>query len=178
MRNRYYHQSNNSRLYFYVTITISSALIFLFCIIGWVFHAINFEINCTGHLKRAADANTIEIAQQELETSLKYLEDRKLTTGSTYMLYNTPACDIEFWYNNLKASLGELQLCSKEASQLEKSNVLMKLRETLLDAGEKGTSITHPPYISIYPNVVLYHIVILLSLVCTIIFGYFLLEEM
>jgi hypothetical protein len=37
-------------------------------------------------------------------------------------------------------------------SQLEKSNVLMKVRESLTDAEEGGTSLTIPQGISRYPN--------------------------
>lgn len=39
------------------------------------------------------------------------------------------------------------------ATQLERSNLLMKLRETLLDQGENGKIVvTFPEGISIYPN--------------------------
>ena len=59
--------------------------------------------------------------------------------------------DVGFWYQNLKASLGELDQVSLTASQLEKSNLLIKLRETLLDQGKEGISITSPDGISRFP---------------------------
>ncbi len=51
---------------------------------------------------------------------------------------------------NLKASVEELKTLNS-TSALEKTNVLMKLRETLLDSGEK-TKVTVPPGLVVYPN--------------------------
>ena len=112
--------------------------------------AVQFDQNAEGHLKRAADANTIELAQQELDTTLKYLEENNLTSGYTSILYNTPDEDIAFWYTNLKSSLKKLSGVSSQASELEKTNVLIKLQETLLDQGRE-TRVTVPAGISIYP---------------------------
>ena len=115
------------------------------------YNAITFNQDISGHLKRAADANTIELATKEMETALGSIEQRGLTSGYTSILYKTPDEDINFWYSNLSDSLSELKTVNPNASQLEKSNVLMKLRETLLDSGEKSTSITCPSGISVYP---------------------------
>ena len=65
---------------------------------------ISFDRNCTGYLKRAADANTIPMASKELGMAIKYLDDHNLTKGYTSIFYTTPDEDIEFFYNNLKAS--------------------------------------------------------------------------
>jgi hypothetical protein len=113
--------------------------------------AIQFDRNCGGYLKRAADANTVELAKKQLKISLDYIEREGLTSGYTSILYRTPDEDIGFWYTNIKSSLTELEQMNPNATQLERSNLLMKLRETLLDEG-KETSITVPPGISIYPN--------------------------
>lgn len=117
-----------------------------------IYNGIVFDINCEGYLKRAADANTVEIAHKQLRVALDYIEKNKLTEGYTSIIYKTPDEDISFWYGNLNASLGELENISPRASQLEKSNLLMKLRETLLDNDQKGISVTLPMGISIYPN--------------------------
>ena len=131
-------------------------LLFFFCVIGWGIarftNYINFEIHCGGHLKRAADANTVDLALQELKTATTYTEQNNLTKGSTHLLFPTPDKDVGFWYKNLKASEKELELISPQTTQLEKTNLLMKLRETLLDQGEKGTSVTAPQGISIFPD--------------------------
>jgi hypothetical protein len=71
----------------------------------------------------------------------------------------------------LKASLNELNTIPENAQQLEKSNVLMKLRETLLDNTSDGTEVTCPAGISIYPNNTAYMIWCALSLIITIVSG-------
>lgn len=108
---------------------------------------IQFNRNCEGYLKRAADANTIELAQVELGKAVKYLEDNSLTEGFTSVLYRTPDEDVGFWYTNLKSALTELQTMSQDASDLEKSNMLLKLRESLMD----NNVITMPKGMAVYP---------------------------
>lgn len=112
---------------------------------------ITFGIDCEGHIKRAADANTVELATQEMRTVVSYLESHGMTSGYTSVVYRTPDEDVGFWYQNLKSSLDELEMVSPQATQLEKSNLLMKLRETLLDEGQT-VSVTSPGGISIFPN--------------------------
>ena len=115
--------------------------------------AVVFEQGCGGHLMLAANANTIELAKEQLSIAINFLNANQMTEGYTSLIYNTPDEDVGFWYKNLKASLKELKEVSPEATQLEKSNVLMKLRETLIDhAGNKGDEVTTPSGISIFPN--------------------------
>jgi len=118
-----------------------------------IYNAVVYDIDCGGHIKRAADANTVELATQEMKTVVNYLEAKGMTNGYTSVLYRTPDADIGFWYQNLKASLGELEKVTPQTTQLERSNILIKLRETLLD---QGVSVTNPGGISIYPNNVAY----------------------
>lgn len=115
-----------------------------------------FEINAEGHLKRAADANTIELAKKEMDVVVKYLEANHMTDGYTSILYRTPDADVGFWYSNLSSALGELNGIEPHATQLEKTNVLMKLRETLIDHKESGVAVTVPEGISVFPNNVLF----------------------
>lgn len=126
-------------------------------LLGWsgarIVEAYQFDKSAGGHLKRAANANTIELAEQELNTALTYIEENNLTEGSPYVLFDTPDKDIGYWYNNLSSSLEELEKVDSSATQLEKTNLLMKLRETLTSQdGENGTSVITPPGISVYPN--------------------------
>ena len=119
--------------------------------------------NVSGFLKRAADANTIELANQELTKALDYLEANNLTSGYTSIIWQTPDEDIEFWYKNLKASQNELQkLVSNSA--VERTNVLIKLRETLLDVGEK-TKVTVPKGLAVYPNNTLWAILLIIGMI-------------
>lgn len=111
---------------------------------------IQFDRQCTDYLKRAADSNTIELAQNNLDEAIKYMEANNLTSGYTSILYQTPDEDVGFWYNNLKQSQIELAKCSPDATQLEKTNILMKLRETILDDGTRLV-ITEPSGISRFP---------------------------
>lgn len=123
--------------------------------LGWasvtIYQSVVFDIDCGGRIKRAADANTIELASKEMGVVVSYIEKRGLTEGYTSILYNTPNEDVGFWYLNLKASLNELQGVGTDVSRLEKTNILMKLRETLLDTGE-SVKVTLPLGISRFPH--------------------------
>ena len=118
---------------------------------GAIINAIQFEANCTSYLKMAADANDVKIANKHLTSAIDYLEKNNLTSGNTKVFIYKPTCDIGLWYENLKSAQEQLnEVCAKEdLTELEESNMLMKLRETLLDG--EGT-VTHPSMISFYPN--------------------------
>ena len=58
---------------------------------------------------------------------------------------------------------------SPNASQLEKSNVLMKLRETLIDNGENGDNLTVPDGLSRYPNNLMWGTILMLGIILTFI---------
>jgi hypothetical protein len=122
-----------------------------------------FERGAEGYLKRAADANSVELARNELDIALKYVEAEGLKNGYTSVFYRTPDEDVGFWYRNLKTSQAELLSIPATATPLEKSNMLMKLRETLLDSGEKSVHVTLPSGVSVFPNNVAYAIWITIS---------------
>lgn len=145
-----------------IFLTIACCL-FLFVSGAFIVKIIQYNQNCGGYLKRASNANTIELAAGELSLAIKYMEDNNLTSGYTSVLWKTPNEDIGFWYNNVKTSLAELQALSDTASPLEKSNMLIKLRETLTDAGKDGSYVTDPNGISRYPNNVLWGILMWFS---------------
>ena len=124
-------------------------------LVGAWLQGISFEQNCRGYLKRAADANTVVRARDELEKAIKFMDSNDLTKGSTHIFYVTPDCDVEYWYGNIKDSYDELVEFPSDADHLTTSNQLMKLRETLLDdaGGEQGgVEVTCPPRIEFYPN--------------------------
>lgn len=135
-----------------LTVAAFVAVVFLgWCTVRSV-KAINFKQDCGGYLARAANANTVELAIRELARALEYIERNDLTEGYTSVIYRTPDEDIGYWHDNLIASLTELQEIKPDASSLERSNVLMKLRETLMDQGGQGDHLTIPEGISVYPN--------------------------
>jgi hypothetical protein len=130
------------------TIGILVLLIFDICF------TYGFNMGCEQYLKRAADANTVELAEENLEVALAYIERKELTNGVVSIFLSQPKNDIGYWYRNLKSSMDELNKVTEETTQLERSNVLMKLRETLTDisGGDGGgTTITHPSGIEVYP---------------------------
>lgn len=141
--------------------------------------SINLKQNCTGYLGRASNANTVETAEKELSKAIKYLEVNNLTKGYTSVLWQTPDEDIEFWYNNLKESQQELLKVTDKTSSLEKSNILLKLRETLIDnEGKQGDSITVPGGLSRYPNNGFFGTLLLFFLLATIVSWVILLIEL
>ena len=113
-----------------------------------IIKTIDMNAECIGYLEMVADANSVDLAEKHLSKAIEYLEENNLKYGSTGIIFHTPGNNIEFWYENLKSAQIQLQEFESE-SELEESNILMKLRETLLD--EAG-DVTHPNMISFYPN--------------------------
>ena len=124
---------------------------------------IQFDQQCAGYIKQAADANTVELALERLNMAIEYIEANNLTSGYTSVMWRTENENIGFWYNNLKACQQELQAGLNE-SPLEKTNLLLKIRESLIDNHDGGITLTIPDGISRYPDNLLYGICGLLSL--------------
>lgn len=123
----------------------------LICPTITIVKSIQFNQNCKGYLKQTADANSVGLALDKLNKAINYVEANNLTSGYTSIIYRTEDENIEFWYNNLLTCKQELTECV-ESSQFEKTNVLMKVRESLVDQSEEGTVVTYPPGLSRYPN--------------------------
>ncbi|MEK7509744.1 MAG: hypothetical protein AAB605_03450 [Patescibacteria group bacterium] len=87
-------------------------------------------------------------------------------------LYRTPDEDVGFWYRNLSSSLNELKSIPADAAPLEKSNMLMKLRETLVDQGETSVVVTVPPGISIFPYNTLFALWCAISAILAVVSGF------
>ena len=139
-----------------LTLAMVFTMLFLSLVGTRTVNEIMFDRGCEGYLKRAADANTVELAIKNLEVAINYTEANGMTSGYTSALYRTPDEDVGFWHENLRSSLQELRTIKPETTQLEKTNVLIKLRETLLDHNKDGVKVTSPSGISIYPNNVLF----------------------
>ena len=116
-----------------------------------IVNGIQFSANCGNYLELSADANSIEIAEKQLTKAVDYLEENNLTSGYTKIFVYYPKNDIGMWYDNLKSAQTQLisMLEKEEITELEESNMLMKLRETILD--DDGC-LTHPIGISLHPN--------------------------
>ena len=132
---------------------------------------IDFQQQCGGYLKQAADANTVELAQERLNLAVKYIEEKGYTTGYTSVFVKTEDENIGYWYQNIKACQHELD-SALNGSQLEKSNVLMKVRESLTDNGEKGTELTIPSGLYAYPHNFLNGIIEWISIILIVTGGF------
>lgn len=112
---------------------------------------IKFNTQCGDYLKLSADANNLEIAEKHLSKAIDYLEQKNLTSGYNKVFFYYPKNDIGLWYENLKSAQLQLREVIKRenCTELEESNMLMKLRETILDSGESGQYLTLPLGISL-----------------------------
>ena len=154
-----------------VFVSIIVFILTLISPISTIIKSIQFDQKCGGYLKQAADANSVELAERQLNLAIDYIEQHELTSGYTSVLWNTEDENIEYWYNNLKQCQKELA-ATKDNSTLENTNVLMKLRESLTDVDQNGTTLTIPYGISRYPNNLLYGILNIISgIVFTLYFG-------
>lgn len=122
-----------------------------------------FNQNCGGYLEQAANANSVELALERLNVAIEYVEEHNMTDGYTSVLWKTESDNIGYWYRNLKTCQEELEICVN-SSQLEKTNVLLKVRESLTDEGKDGTELIIPNGISRYPNNALFGVLKWVSL--------------
>lgn len=148
------------------------AIMALFWSVGRIHGCVVYNIDVEDRLKRASDANTVEIAEQELDAALQGIDKHNLETGYTSILYRTPDEDLGFWYKNIVSAKKELAELPTESSPLEKTNVLMKLRETLLDNVSGGMQVTAPDGISIHPYNTFYGVLGTLGWLFMLVFGY------
>ena len=100
-----------------------------------IIQGIKFNTQCGDYLKLSADANNLEIAEKHLSKAIDYLEQKNLTSGYNKVFFYYPKNDIGLWYKNLKSTQLQLQETIKKSNytELEESNMLMKLRETIMD---------------------------------------------
>lgn len=110
-----------------------------------------FKSNCGDYLKLAGDAPTVEKANVFLGKAINYLEQKDKTSGNSAFIFRTPANDVGIWYGQLTGAKAIADSLIKNGTSLEKSNALMKIRETVLDQGEKGTVVTLPTKIASFP---------------------------
>lgn len=136
------------------------AIISLLSMLVWgvarTINVVQFKMNCEQYIKRAADASSIDIAKGEIEKVLNYCENNGLTEGVVSIFFKQPKNDVGFWYQNLKTAHQEMSNLPEDTSTLEETNLLMKIRETLVDTDEYGAEPTVPDGISIYPYNQLY----------------------
>lgn len=131
------------RLLLYLSIMV------FFSSLGYgVYKDIQFDIQCKGYLELAANANSIELAKSNLDKAIQYIEKNQLTSGNSAIFIKSPSNNITFWYANLKACQKEIwEMSVKGGTTLEQTNLLMKLRESLLN----NEVVIVPEFLSMYP---------------------------
>lgn len=146
------------------TILISlSIMLFVSCLGYGIYRSIVFDYQCKEYLSLAANANSIELARTNLDKAIQYIEQNQLTSGNTAFFIKGPSTDLTSWYANLKACQKEVWIMDvKKGTVLEETNLLMKLRESLMSEG----LIIIPENIALHPNQLQYMIV----LGCSILF--------
>lgn len=117
---------------------------------------VQFDMNCAQYIERAANASSIEIAKEELAKAISYAEENNMTEGVVSVFFHQPTNDVGYWYQNMTEVYDELEKIPEDATSLEKTNVLLKLRETLTDRNSSNVYPTIPDGISVYPRNVIY----------------------
>lgn len=157
-------------------LVLTISIVFTLCVSGiQVVNYINFQQDCSGHLERAANANSVELAEKELAIAIQYLEKHNMTKGYTSILWRTPDEDIEYFYSNLVSAHRELSSISRNATLLENSNLLMKLRETLTKnaGGDRGDILIIPAGLYKFPHNMMWCILDIILCVTICIISYY-----
>ena len=93
-----------------------------------------------------------------LDKAMVYAREHDMTHDNTGIIFRSyPENDFAIWYGLRMTALEELRTLvadtgDPQIQSIERSNGLMKLRELLLDDGEKGTHVTLPSWSGWYPN--------------------------
>lgn len=143
-----------------------------------IYDGVQFDIHCGDYQKRAADSNNIELAEANLAIVIDYAKANGLTDGNTGVLWSAPEWDVQFWYQNVSASLADVRRvrANEHSSDLERSNVLMKLEKTMLIGS--GGEINVPDGISIFPANSFFFYWLWISVIGFVISGIFVLIEL
>lgn len=133
---------------------------FLFCIglIGFILWAgyriaygIEFDQGIENYISQAASSPNPAVAIERLDIAIKEIQTRHLTSGNTGVFFTYPNNDVGFWYQRLVDSRKILSDLPKSDSQLEISNTMMRVHESLTGSNKEGTYIRSPDGISIHP---------------------------
>jgi hypothetical protein len=128
--------------------------VFVLLVVVEAVRSYHFRVEVEDYLKLAADAPTVERADEFLQTAIAGIERRGLASGNTALFFRTPRGDLAVWYGQVvgaRETTSSIVSRVPAASQLERDNALMKVREVLLDEGERGTTVTVPECAIFFP---------------------------
>ena len=82
---------------------IVMAIIFTLSFFTWagarIVKAHLFNVECKQYIKRAADANTVELAKEELSKAISYADEKGLTNGVVSIFLHQPKNDLSYCHN-------------------------------------------------------------------------------
>ena len=68
---------------------------------GRIIKEYKFNIECTQKIEQAANAASIEIADEKISEAISYLKKNNITSGNTSFIVRMPKNDVSYWYKNL-----------------------------------------------------------------------------
>lgn len=119
------------------------------------------------YLKLAADAPSLPLAERYLSTAIRNIESRGWTSGNTALIFKVPRLDLGLWYQNTNGAFVEVKALvsmDQALTPVDRSNALVKLRETLMD----GNALTFPKWIELAPHNAFFFWATLLSMLGSI----------
>jgi len=106
-----------------------------------------------GYLKNASQTDSIPLIKIELKKAMVEIERRGLTSGYTSIIWTTPNDNIGLWYKNLMLLLNQLYYFPDNSSAKEKSKMLMKIKEILIDESkDEKDNLYFPEKVYLFPH--------------------------
>lgn len=131
-------------------------IISLIAFLGWVavrvYCGIQFNIGIENYISQAASSPSPQVASDKLSVAIAEIERQRLTQGNTGVLFTYPTNDVGFWYKRLTDSRAILMRLPPGDAELEVSNTMMRVHESLVANGKEGSSVIAPEGISIFPH--------------------------
>ncbi|MFR2534174.1 MAG: hypothetical protein ACLTEH_06295 [Clostridia bacterium] len=130
----------------FLALAIIFTIFSLMYIIVRIDKGIQFNTSCNSYITAAVEAESPQLAKENLAKALTYLESNKLTSGNSSILRGHRD-DISRWYQTISNSYTKLNTTPLE--KLEKSNYLIQMRKDIL-------MVNHPSGISICQNKIIF----------------------
>lgn len=146
--------------------------LFLFWSVLRITAGIQYNQTIGSEIYSATTAATPQEAESHLANAINMAKDRGYTHGNTGILFTYSDNDVGIWYNRLVSSDVVLKsLIENSKSELEVSNTMMRVHESLTAVGKEGSEARSPDGISVFPNNVAYAWLCLLSIVLMLVGG-------
>jgi len=136
---------------------LALAILFTMSFLIWsgvrIYAAVDFSLGYNSYAKLAANASTVELALRHLDEAIGYVERQEYGDGTVSIFVKNQNNNVGIWRENLIGARDELRNMPEDADITARTNLLMKLREVLMDSTSSSSDVvTHPSGISVYPN--------------------------